>query len=121
MSNRLARERPEKEAKLLALVRKRSKVLQSQLPRPPAASVDLIRHSLLSADEDKSSFVPPTDIAQADETVRKEFLGLLEHDNAKYPLMDEEKKKGSKQSANKVPVIEDFEEDELKQVYLKNY
>ena len=53
--------------------------------------------------------------------MRKEFLGLLEHDNAKYPLMDEEKKKGSKQSANKVPVIEDFEEDELKQVYLKNY
>ena len=116
MSDRLARERAEEEARLQALLKKRSKVLQRELPRPPAASVDLIRHSLMRADEDKSSFVPPTDIEQADEMVRKELLSLLEHDNAKYPLTEKEKKKGSKRSANAVPVIEDFEEDELKNV-----
>ncbi|CAO2836853.1 unnamed protein product [Amaranthus hypochondriacus] len=114
MSDRLARERAEEEARLQALLKKRSKVLQRELPRPPAASVDLIRHSLMRADEDKSSFVPPTDIEQADEMVRKELLSLLEHDNAKYPLTEKEKKKGSKRGANEVPVIEDYEEDELK-------
>ncbi|CAO2836854.1 unnamed protein product, partial [Amaranthus hypochondriacus] len=108
MSDRLARERAEEEARLQALLKKRSKVLQRELPRPPAASVDLIRHSLMRADEDKSSFVPPTDIEQADEMVRKELLSLLEHDNAKYPLTEKEKKKGSKRGANEVPVIEDY-------------
>lgn len=120
MSDRLARERAEEEARLQALLKKRSKVLQRELPRPPAASVDLIRHSLMRADEDKSSFVPPTDIEQADEMVRKELLSLLEHDNAKYPLTEKEKKKGSKRGANEVPVIEDYEEDELKNVCFLN-
>lgn len=125
MSDRLARERAEEEARQQALLRKRSKVLQRELPRPPVASLDLIRNSLMRADEDKSSFVPPTLIEQADEMIRKELLGLLEHDNAKYPLdekTEKEKKKGGKRSANgksagSVPDIEDFEEAELKEVY----
>lgn len=115
MSDRIAREKAEEEARLQALLRKRSKVLQRELPRPPAASVELIRDSLMRADEDKSSFVPPTAIEQADEAIRKELLNLLEHDNAKYPLHDKEKKKGAKRIANGVPVIEEFEEDELKE------
>lgn len=115
MSDRLAREKAEEEARLQALLRKRSKVLQRELPRPPAASIDLIRHSLMRADEDKSSFVPPTAIEQADEIIRKELLNLLEHDNAKYPLNDKEKKKGVKRTTNGVPAIEEFEEDELKE------
>lgn len=115
MSERIARERAEEEARQQALLRKRSKVLQRELPRPPAASVELIRHSLMRADEDKSSFVPPTDIELADEMVRKELLSLLEHDNAKYPLNDKEKKKGAKRGANSVPVIEEFEEELLKE------
>lgn len=122
MSDRLARERAEEEARQQALLRKRSKVLQRELPRPPAASLELIRNSLLRADGDKSSFVPPTSIEQADEMIRKELLTLLEHDNAKYPLDEKpnkEKKKGAKHPANgsaaSVPVIEDFEEDELKE------
>ncbi|XP_031248162.1 cell division cycle 5-like protein [Pistacia vera] len=121
MSDRLARERAEEEARQQALLRKRSKVLQRELPRPPVASLELIRNSLLRADGDKSSFVPPTSIEQADEVIRKELLTLLEHDNAKYPLEEkvEKKKKGSKRSANgsaaPVPVIEDFEEEELKE------
>jgi pre-mRNA-splicing factor CDC5/CEF1 len=85
--------------------------------------LELIRDSLLRADGDKSSFVPPTSIEQADEMIRKELLALLEHDNAKYPLEEKpskEKKKGSKHPSNRssasIPVIEDFEEDELKQV-----
>ncbi|KAJ7973552.1 Cell division cycle 5-related protein [Quillaja saponaria] len=121
MSDRLAREKAEEEARQQALLRKRSKVLQRELPRPPAASLELIRNSLMRADGDKSSFVPPTSIEQADEMVRKELLSLLEHDSAKYPLDDKvnkEKKKGVKRTANgsvSIPVIEDFEEYEMKE------
>lgn len=120
MSDRLARERAEEEARQQALLRKRSKVLQRELPRPPAASLEFIRNSLTRADGDKSSFVPPTSVEQADEMVKKELLSVLEHDNAKYPLtekVDKRKKKGAKRSAGgpsaSVPVIEDFEEDEM--------
>ncbi|XP_019426090.1 PREDICTED: cell division cycle 5-like protein isoform X2 [Lupinus angustifolius] len=117
MSDRVAREKAEEEARLQALLRKRSKVLQRGLPRPPSASLELIKNSSMRADEDKSSFVPPTSIEQADELIRKELLTLLEHDNAKYPLDEnKEKKKGAKRSANMpaVPVIEDFQEFEMK-------
>lgn len=123
MSDRLARERAEEEARQQALLRKRSKVLQRELPRPPAASLEFIRNSLTRADGDKSSFVPPTSVEQADEMVKKELLSVLEHDNAKYPLtekVDKRKKKGAKRSAGgpsaSVPVIEDFEEDEMTEV-----
>ncbi|CAL5364993.1 unnamed protein product [Camellia sinensis] len=122
MSDRMAREKAEKEARQQLLLKKRSKVLQRELPRPPAASLELIKNSLTRADEDKSSFVPPTLIEQADEMIRKELLSLLDHDNAKYPLdekADKDNKKGAKRAANRksvsVPVIEDFEENELKE------
>ncbi|ERN18768.1 cell division cycle 5-like protein [Amborella trichopoda] len=123
MSDRIAREKAEEEARRQALLRKRSKVLQRGLPRPPKAAVDLIKSSLSRVDEDKSSFVPTILIEQADELVRKELLLLLEHDNAKYPLeenSEKEKKKGGKGAANgksaaQVPLIDDFEENELKE------
>ncbi|KAK1415068.1 hypothetical protein QVD17_30838 [Tagetes erecta] len=116
MSDRIAREKAEEDARQLALLKKRSKVLQRELPRPPPGSLDLIKESLVRGDEDKSSFVPPTMIEQADEMIRKELLSLLEHDNAKYPLDDKEKKKGNKRAAGKsVPVIEEFNDDELKE------
>ncbi|KAJ4834155.1 Cell cycle serine/threonine-protein kinase cdc5/MSD2 [Turnera subulata] len=122
MSDKIARQKAEEEARQQALLRKRSKVLQRELPRPPAASLELIRNSLLKADGDKSSYNPPTLIEQADEIIRKELLILLEHDNAKYPLDEKpskEKKKGSKNSSTRaaapLPFIEDFEEDELKE------
>ncbi|MED6204531.1 Cell cycle serine/threonine-protein kinase cdc5/MSD2 [Stylosanthes scabra] len=119
MSDRIAREKAEEEARQQALLRKRSKVLQRELPRPPAASLELIRNSLIRANEDKSSFVPPTSIEQADEMIRRELLALLEHDNAKYPLdekVTKEKKKGSKRAVNEpvVPVIEEYQEEEMK-------
>ncbi|KAK4720809.1 hypothetical protein R3W88_011042 [Solanum pinnatisectum] len=118
MSDRIAREKAEEEAKRQALLRKRSKVLQRELPRPPIASLELIKSSLMRADEDKSSFVPPTLIEQADEMIRKELVSLLEHDNTKYPLdekPEKEKKKGVKRKIVAEPAIEDFEEDELKE------
>ncbi|MBA0618817.1 hypothetical protein Godav_028105 [Gossypium davidsonii] len=119
MSDRIARERAEEEARQQALLKKRSKVLQRELPRPPSASLELIRDSLMRTDGDKSTFVPPTLIEQADEMIRKELLSLLEHDNAKYPLDEKAKKgkkKGAKRSANgSIPSIEDFEEDEMKE------
>ncbi|PIN03481.1 mRNA splicing protein CDC5 (Myb superfamily) [Handroanthus impetiginosus] len=125
MSDRIAREKAEEDARQQALLKKRSKVLQRELPRPPPSSLDLIRNSLMRADEDKSSFVPPTLVEQADELIRKELLSLLEHDNVKYPLDEKatkEKKKSGKRSANgksvPVPSIDDFEENELKEVWL---
>ncbi|KAK9928662.1 hypothetical protein M0R45_025786 [Rubus argutus] len=59
MSDRIARERAEEEARQQALLRKRSKVLQRELPRPPAPSVESLRKLLSRADEDKSKVVPP--------------------------------------------------------------
>ncbi|KAF8038282.1 hypothetical protein BT93_B0973 [Corymbia citriodora subsp. variegata] len=120
MSDRIAREKAEEEARQQTLLRKRSKVLQRELPRPPAASLQLIKDSLLRTEGDKSSFVPPTLIELADEMIRKELLSLLEHDNTKYPLQDNTskgKKKAGKNSANgsTVPVIDDFEEDDMKE------
>ncbi|KAF8394275.1 hypothetical protein HHK36_020482 [Tetracentron sinense] len=126
MSDRIARQKAEEEERQQALLGKRSKVLQRDLPRPPSASLELIRNSLMRSDEDKNSFVPPTLIEQADEMIRKELLTLLEHDNVKYPLeekVDKEKKKGVKFTLNGkytvfAPEIEDFEEDELKGVLI---
>ncbi|KAK1308207.1 Cell division cycle 5-like protein [Acorus calamus] len=123
MSDRIARAKAEEAARQEALLRKRSKVLQRDLPRPPAASLELIRNSLMKGVEDQSSFVPPTPFEQADEMIRKELLVLLEHDNAKYPLedkVDKQKRKGSKRASNEksvvsIPEIEDFEEDRLKE------
>ncbi|KAK1284539.1 Cell division cycle 5-like protein [Acorus calamus] len=123
MSDRIARAKAEEAARQEALLRKRSKVLQRDLPRPSAASLELIRNSLSKGVEDQSSFVPPTLFEQADEMIRKELLALLEHDNAKYPLedkVDKQKKKGSKRASNEksvvsIPEIEDFEEDRLKE------
>ncbi|XWS58398.1 hypothetical protein CRYUN_Cryun08bG0031100 [Craigia yunnanensis] len=119
MSDRIAREKAEEEARQQALLKKRSKVLQRELPRPPSSSLELIRDSLMRTDGDKTSFVPPTSIEQADEMIRKELLSLLEHDNAKYPLDEKAnkgKKKGSKRPANgSIPSIEDFEEYEMKE------
>lgn len=123
MSDRIARERAQEQARLEALLRKRSKVLQRELPRPPAASLEIIKKSLMRGDEDKSSFVPPTPYEQADEMINRELLALLEHDNAKYPIYeksDEKKKKGTKRMSNgklsALPELEDFEEDQLKEV-----
>uniref|UniRef100_A0A0D9W3M3 Cell division cycle 5-like protein n=1 Tax=Leersia perrieri TaxID=77586 RepID=A0A0D9W3M3_9ORYZ len=123
MSDRLARERAEEQARQEALLRKRSKVLQRSLPRPPAASVEILRQTLIKGGEsrNRSTFVPPTSLEQADELINEELLRLLEHDNAKYPLDEKtqkDKKKGSKRQANRtpsVPEIEDFDEDELKE------
>ncbi|XP_074578523.1 LOW QUALITY PROTEIN: cell division cycle 5-like protein [Curcuma longa] len=122
MSDRIARERAQEQARLEALLRKRSKVLQRELPRPPAASLEIIKKSLMRGDEDRSSFVPPTPFEQADEMINRELLALLEHDNAKYPInekSDEKKKKGTKRMSNgklsAVPELEDFEEDQLKE------
>ncbi|XP_020079676.1 cell division cycle 5-like protein [Ananas comosus] len=123
MSDRIAREKAEEQARQEALLRKRSKVLQRELPRPPASSLELIRNSLIRGGEGRSSFVPPTLFEQADEMINGELLALLEHDNAKYPIDDKqekEKKKATKRVANgkasaSIPEIEDFEEDELKE------
>ncbi|TQD92902.1 hypothetical protein C1H46_021382 [Malus baccata] len=102
-SDRLARERAKQEARQQASLRKRSKVLQRELPRPPVVSLELIRNSLIKADGDRSSFVPPTPFEQADEMVQIELFSLLEHYNAKCPLtekVEKRKKNASKRSAN---------------------
>ncbi|KAF3340387.1 cell division cycle 5-like protein [Carex littledalei] len=116
MSDRMARERAEERAREEALLRKRSKVLQRELPRPPAGALEIVRALIARGGEGRGSFVPPTLFEQADELINREMLALLEHDNAKYPLEDKEKekKKGKRKERVFIPEIEDFEEDELK-------
>lgn len=118
MSDRMARERAEERAREEALLRKRSKVLQRELPRPPAGALEIVRALIARGGEGRGSFVPPTLFEQADELINREMLALLEHDNAKYPLEDKEKekKKGKRKERVFIPEIEDFEEDELKEV-----
>ncbi|CAN6575421.1 unnamed protein product [Malus baccata var. baccata] len=59
--------------------------------------------------------------------VKVELFSLLEHDNAKYLLtekVDKRQKDGSKRNANgpstSVPVIGDFDENELKNTSMSN-
>ncbi|MCL7037637.1 hypothetical protein MKW94_006784 [Papaver nudicaule] len=111
MSDRTAREKAGEEARQEAFLKKRSKVLERELH---AASRELTRNSLVRTDENQSSFVPPTVMER-----RREILGLLEHDNDKYPLdekVEKERKKGEKCASNRkpafVPEIEDLEEEE---------
>uniref|UniRef100_A0ACD5T6Z4 Uncharacterized protein n=1 Tax=Avena sativa TaxID=4498 RepID=A0ACD5T6Z4_AVESA len=121
MSDRLAQERAEEQARQDAFLRKRSKVLQRSLPRPPPASVEIFRKSLIKGEENRSTFVPPTSLEQADELINEKLHMLLEHDNSKYPLDDQtqrEKKKGNKGHVYEVasaPEIESFDEHELKE------
>ncbi|KAK1401729.1 Cell division cycle 5 [Heracleum sosnowskyi] len=122
MSDRTAREKAGEEAKLQDLLKKRSEVLQRGLPRPSAASLQLLKNSLLTADKGKSSVVPPTLIEQANEMIRKELLSLLEHDKFNYPTDEKvrkEKRKDTKftdkGNSAAVPLIDQFEEDELKE------
>ncbi|KAJ4811669.1 Cell division cycle 5-like protein [Rhynchospora pubera] len=117
MSDRMARERAEEKAREEALLRKRSKVLQRELPRPPSGALDIVRSFIARVGEGRGSFVPPTMYEQADELINREMLALLEHDNAKYPLeeKEKEKKKGKRKDRVSIPEIEDFEEDELKE------
>ncbi|KAH9319779.1 hypothetical protein KI387_021548, partial [Taxus chinensis] len=123
MSDKLAREKAEEAARQAALLRKRSKVLQRDLPRPPVTAVDYIKNFLTRVDDDNGSLAPANFMDQADELIRKELVSLLEHDNAKYPFEDDsgkEKRKGSKNAANgrpqvPIPQIDDFDEEELRE------
>ncbi|XP_078427926.1 cell division cycle 5 [Wolffia australiana] len=126
MSDKMARERAKEQAEQDELMKKRSKVLQRDLPRPPVGALDIIKNSFIRSDEDKSSFVPPTQFELADEMVNRELLVLLEHDNNKYPLDEKSekgKKKGIKRTANgksawTIPGIEDFDDNQLKEADL---
>ncbi|KAJ3693037.1 hypothetical protein LUZ60_012132 [Juncus effusus] len=118
MADILARQREEERKREEALLRKRSKVLQrEELPRPPSQSVEIIRGLIAKMHEKRSSFVPPTVLEQADELVHREMADLLERDNAKYPLEErsEKEKKRREKKKVKVPELEDFEEDEMKE------
>ncbi|KAK1290980.1 Cell division cycle 5-like protein [Acorus calamus] len=88
MSDRIARAKAEEARRQEALLGKRSKVLQMDLPRPPAASLDPIRNSLTKGTEDQSSFVPPTLIEQDDEMIWSfVYFGL--HDGADSLITEE--------------------------------
>ncbi|KAI5064122.1 hypothetical protein GOP47_0020792 [Adiantum capillus-veneris] len=119
MSDKLARDRAEEAARQAALLLRRSKVLQRDLPRPPHASLEWLKSSLTHAEES----VATTLTEQADKLIKMELALLLEHDNAKYPfeeLSGKEKKKSSKNVTNgkkqiELPAIEDFEDEQLKE------
>ncbi|KAL6552801.1 hypothetical protein OROHE_008165 [Orobanche hederae] len=128
MSDRIAREKVEEEATQKALVKKRSKVLQRELPRPPIASLDLIINTLMRADVYMSSVVPSTLVEQAHELLSNELLSLLEHDNIKYPLDEKATKEKMKcgehaedEKSVSAPTIDKFDEDELKEMSVANH
>mmetsp|Transcript_24535 Transcript_24535/g.68288 ORF Transcript_24535/g.68288 Transcript_24535/m.68288 type:complete len:718 (+) Transcript_24535:87-2240(+) len=109
---RLEREEAERREREL---RKRSQVLQRDMPRP--AALDGFMAGKQSADSAVST--NPV-IASAHKMVEEEMLALLKHDNAKYPLKDgkeDKKKKKDKKRKNELaePVVEidEFEESEL--------
>jgi len=123
MSDVLARQHAEEAAKQAALLRKRSKVLQRVLPRPPPAAIEMMRASLAYGEDGKAAPAPVTLIDHADLLVRTELVALLEYDAAKYPMLEEESSKAKKKGAGKnaangnpqvpVPVLEDFDEADL--------
>jgi pre-mRNA-splicing factor CDC5/CEF1 len=123
MSDVLARQHAEEAAKQAALLRKRSKVLQRVLPRPPPAAIEMMRASLAYGEDGKAAPAPVTLIDHADLLVRAELVALLEYDAAKYPMLEEESSKAKKKGAGKnaangnpqvpVPVLEDFDEADL--------
>ncbi|KAL2653493.1 hypothetical protein R1flu_021621 [Riccia fluitans] len=82
MSEVLARQRAEEAAKQAMLLRKRSKVLQRELPHPPPASVELMKSSLKTSEN-------VTYLDEAEELIRQELVDLLEHDAVKYPVNEE--------------------------------
>ncbi|KAL2642621.1 hypothetical protein R1flu_010208 [Riccia fluitans] len=117
MSKVLGRQRAEEVAKQAVLQRKR-KVLQRELPRPPHAGVELLRSSLQTLDN-------VTYLDEAEELIRRELVDLLEHDAVKYLVNEEaptkEKRKLTKVTTNGKPRaevrgIENFEEDILLEV-----
>lgn len=126
MSDVLARQHAEEAAKQAALLRKRSKVLQRVLPRPPPAAIEMMRASLAYGEDGKAAPAPVTLIDHADLLVRTELVALLEYDAAKYPMLEEESSKAKKKGAGKnaangnpqvpVPVLEDFDEADLNDV-----
>ncbi|KAJ7299642.1 hypothetical protein O6H91_Y188100 [Diphasiastrum complanatum] len=123
MSDILARKRAEEAAREAEILRKRSKVLQKGLPRPPPAAIEIIKNTLMYGEDGKGALVPVTYVEQADELIRKEMMLLLEYDNAKYPAEDSSvkaKKKGGKASSNGkqpfiIPEIEDIDAERLKE------
>ncbi|EFJ17861.1 hypothetical protein SELMODRAFT_233652 [Selaginella moellendorffii] len=100
MADVIANAQAEEDAREAAVLRKRSKVLQRGLPRPPPATVELIRNTIprhAEAGDPKA-------------LIQKELVALLEHDNAKYPMSDK-----SGKSPPVIPELEDLDEQELKE------
>ncbi|XP_024541808.1 cell division cycle 5-like protein, partial [Selaginella moellendorffii] len=94
MADVIANAQAEEDAREAAALRKRSKVLQQGLPRPPPATVELIRNTIprhAEADDPKA-------------LIQKELVALLEHDNAKYPMTDK-----SGKSPPVIPELEDLD------------
>lgn len=87
------------EAARQAELRRRSTVLQRELPRP------------LTADEE--GVFPDDGATSAQLMVAEEMLTMLHHDAAKYPLKLKKKKKRGEPDISNVPALEVFEEEEL--------
>ncbi|EFJ16247.1 hypothetical protein SELMODRAFT_421912 [Selaginella moellendorffii] len=100
MADVIANAQAEEDAREAAALRKRSKVLQQGLPRPPPATVELIRNTIprhAEADDPKT-------------LIQKELVALLEHDNAKYPMTNK-----SGKPPPVIPELENLDEQELKE------
>eukprot|EP00850_Spirogloea_muscicola_P023426 SM000355S13193 [mRNA] locus=s355:12158:17386:- [translate_table: standard] len=117
MSDVLVQKRHVEAAQEAALLRKRSKVLQRGLPRPPLAHVE----SWIESEIATQGSAPMTPSEEAAVLIRDELALLLKHDLLKYPLEESKKdKKNSKAGLpnGPTPQLEDFEEDDIQEAAL---
>jgi len=96
------------------LMKKRSQVLQRELPRPTVHDRAAVQ---MGAEDGVPASVPT--LREAAQLIGNEMASLLQHDAAKYPVKDvkEEKRKRKDKKrvaeAAAIPAIDDFELDEM--------
>lgn len=120
MSEVEERQEAQRRAEYEALLRKRSRAVQRDLPRPPAPLVLAFAQAL--AQERQGQPPPVTLLEAAEDMVREELAVLLQHDAVKHPVTEPEDGRGSKKKGGAVPngmpaiELEDYGEDELEAV-----
>jgi len=97
MSEVEERREAQRRAEEEALLRKRSRAVQRDLPRPPAPVVLAFAQAL--AQERQGQPPPVTLLEAAEELVREELSVLLQHDAVKYPVLEPEDGRGGKERA----------------------
>eukprot|EP00742_Colponemidia_sp_Colp-10_P004218 GILJ01004500.1.p1 GENE.GILJ01004500.1~~GILJ01004500.1.p1 ORF type:complete len:774 (+),score=166.84 GILJ01004500.1:37-2358(+) len=105
---RLARERRDMEEKEQALLRKRSQVVQRDLPRPFIVYPDAFKVSTEPTTKPAPGSVDELK-QRAESMLMKEMLNMVTYDAVKYPVNDP-----AARIPKKAPTLDDFEESEIR-------